>query len=126
MRPLSISVEQGPELASRAWATENTFERVQGWLKRRSVEPGEGLLICPCASIHTLGMRFAMDVAFLDRKGRVLKLVHQVGPSRLVWGPWRGVLMPFIVQALELPGGTLAAASVRIGQTLRFEARTPS
>jgi uncharacterized protein len=126
MRPISISVEQGPELASRAWATENTFERVQGWLKRNSVEPGEGLLICPCASIHTLGMRFAMDVAFLDRRGRVLKLVPEVGPARLVWGPWRSNLLPFTSQVLELPAGTLAAASVLPGQRLRFEARIPS
>jgi uncharacterized protein len=126
MRPISIKLENGPELASRAWATENTFERVQGWLKRKSVEPGEGLLICPCASIHTFGMRFAMDVAFLDRKGRVLKLVPGAGPSRLVWGPWRGIFLPFLVQVLELPAGALAAASVSIGQTLRFEGRPAS
>jgi uncharacterized membrane protein (UPF0127 family) len=126
MRPISIKLEHGPDLASRAWATENTFERVQGWLKRKSVEPGEGLLICPCASIHTFGMSFPMDVAFLDRKGRVLKLVPGVGPSRLVWGPWRGTFLPFLVQVLELPAGVLAAAPVSIGQTLRFEARTPS
>jgi uncharacterized protein len=126
MRPISIKLENGPELASRAWATENTFERVQGWLKRKSVEPGEGLLICPCASIHTFGMSFAMDVAFLDRKGRALKLVPNVGPSRLVWGPWRGIFLPFLVQVLEVPAGVLAAASVGIGQTLLFEIRTAS
>jgi uncharacterized membrane protein (UPF0127 family) len=121
MRPVSISLERGPMLAAKAWATENTFERVQGWLKKESVEPGEGLLICPCASIHTLGMRFSMDAVFLDRRGKVLKVVHQVAPGRLVWGPWLGVFLPFSVQVLELPAG--AAAGLGPGRRLVFEAR---
>ncbi|HTB22633.1 MAG TPA: DUF192 domain-containing protein [bacterium] len=111
-------------LAARAWATENTFERVQGWLKRESVEAGEGLLICPCASIHTLGLRFAIDAVFLDRKGRVLKVVHRAEPSRLVWGPWRGTLLPFSVQVLELPAGSAEAAGLSSGRQLVFEARS--
>lgn len=123
MRPLSIRLEHGPVLAQRAWATENTFERVQGWLKRDSIGPGEGLLICPCASIHTLGMRFAIDVAFLDRRGRILKMVPDVGPARLIWGPWRGMLLPFAVQVLELPAGSLAAAGASVGHGLLFAAR---
>jgi hypothetical protein len=126
MRPLLIRLEQGPVLAQGAWATENTFERVQGWLKRDSIEPGEGLLICPCASIHTFGMRFAIDVVFLDRRGCLLKIVPNVGPSRLVWGPWRGVLLPFSVQVLELPAGSLAAAGASPGRRLVFEPRVRS
>jgi len=123
MRPLSIRVERGPMVAPRAWATENTFERVQGWLKRDSVEQGEGLLICPCASIHTLGLGFSIDLVFLDRRGKVLKLVPEVGPSRLVWGPWLGVAMPWLVQVLELPAGTLSSTALRVAQRLIFEAR---
>lgn len=123
MQPISVHTEEGAPLAPEAWATQNTFERVQGWLKRASAADGEGLLIVPCASLHTFGMRFELDVAFLDRRGRVLKSVERVRPGRLVWGPWRGLLFPWLVRALELPAGTLARTGVAKGQTLRFGAR---
>ncbi len=40
-----------------------------------------GLLIPRCASVHTFGMRFALDVCFLDGKGRLL-VVHRAVPAR--------------------------------------------
>jgi uncharacterized protein len=123
MQALSIQLPNGEPLAPRAWASTSTFERAQGWLKREQVEPGEGLLIVPCNSIHTFGMRFAIDVAFLDRRGRVLKLAAQVAPGRFAWGPWSSLLLPWRVQALELPAGALAASGVAVGQVLRIERR---
>lgn len=123
MRPLCVRVNQGPPLAEQAWGTESTFERVQGWLKRDSVADGEGLLICPCASIHTLGMRFAIDIVFLDVQGRVVKLARRVPPARLAWGPWASLFMPWKFQVLELPAGTLEAAALRVGQILDISDR---
>ena len=125
MQALSIHLPDGRPLAARAWASTHTFERAQGWLGRDSVEAGDGLLIVPCNSIHTLGMRFAIDVAFLDRGGRVLKLAADLRPGRLAWGPWRGLLLPWTVQALELPAGSLRASGLQVGQTLRIERRDP-
>jgi uncharacterized protein YjbJ (UPF0337 family) len=43
-----------------------------------------GLLIPRCASVHTFGMRFALDVVFLDRSGRALREVRGVPPWRVV------------------------------------------
>jgi uncharacterized membrane protein (UPF0127 family) len=45
---------------------------------------GSGLLIPRCASVHTFGMRFAIDVAFLDGAGRVLARRLAVPPRRLL------------------------------------------
>jgi uncharacterized membrane protein (UPF0127 family) len=45
---------------------------------------GEGLLIPGCRSVHTLGMRFPLDLVFLDRTGRVIELRRGVRPGRLV------------------------------------------
>ena len=42
------------------------------------------LLIPGCRSVHTFGMRFALDVAFLDESGRVLRLEREVPPRRLL------------------------------------------
>lgn len=123
MQALRISLPDGRPLAERAWATTSTFERAQGWLNKAAAEPGEGLLIVPCGSIHTFGMAFAIDVAFLDRRGRLLKMAQQVQPGRLAWGPLQGLLLPWTVQALELPAGTLAALGAAPGLTLKIERR---
>jgi uncharacterized protein len=45
---------------------------------------GEGLLLPDCRAIHTFGMRFALDVVFLDREGRALAIRRGVAPRRLV------------------------------------------
>jgi hypothetical protein len=121
MRKLRVSLPDGRSLAAEARQSEQMHERVQGWLGRDGVNDGEGLLLVPCGSIHTVGMRFSIDVAFLDRQGRVMKLCPQVKPGRLAWGPWRGLLLPWRVMALELPAGALARAGVERGQVLRLE-----
>jgi uncharacterized membrane protein (UPF0127 family) len=47
--------------------------------------PGDcGLLIPRCSSVHTFGMRFAIDIAFLDGDGAVLREVKAVPPRRVV------------------------------------------
>jgi uncharacterized protein len=53
------------------------------WLD--GLHEGAGLLIPRCRSVHTFGMRFALDVAFLDGEGRVLRRVEAVPPRRLLW-----------------------------------------
>ena len=48
---------------------------------------GEGLLIPRCRSVHTFGMRFALDLIFLDARGTVVEIRRQVPPRRLVRCP---------------------------------------
>jgi uncharacterized protein len=47
-------------------------------------EAGAGLLIPRCRSVHTFGMRFALDIVFLDAAGRVLSVRGGVPPRRIV------------------------------------------
>lgn len=54
-----------------------------GWRDR--AEAGAGLLIPRCASVHTFGMRFPLDLYFLDDEGRVLAVRRRVPPRRVVW-----------------------------------------
>jgi uncharacterized membrane protein (UPF0127 family) len=60
--------------------------------------PGCAVLIPRCRSVHTAGMRFALDVAFLDRAGRVLRVAFGVPP-------WRVVGCRRAVGVLEAPAG---------------------
>jgi uncharacterized membrane protein (UPF0127 family) len=53
------------------------------WLDRERAGPG--LLIPRCASVHTVGMRFALDLYFLDREGAIQAIRREVPPRRLAW-----------------------------------------
>lgn len=55
--------------------------RLLGLAHLGGMPSGHALLIANCRSVHTFGMRFALDVAFLDRRGRPLRLERSV-PSR--------------------------------------------
>lgn len=123
MRALRVELPDGRRLAERAWRTESMVERAQGWLTKASVDTGEGLLIVPCGAVHTYGMRFSIDVVFLDRAGQVLKLAPDVAPGRVALGPWLGLLLPWTVQTLELPAGVLAASGLKKGQILNLSDR---
>jgi hypothetical protein len=74
------------------------------------LEPGEagpGLLLPRCAGVHTFGMRFDLDLVFLDRHGLPLAIRTRVPPRRLVWH--RGA-----AAVLEIPsaqGGEFATPS---------------
>jgi uncharacterized membrane protein (UPF0127 family) len=46
--------------------------------------PGHALLIPRCRSVHTFGMRFPLDILFLDEHGRVLRAELAVGPNRVL------------------------------------------
>src|SRR5215203_481361 len=59
--------------------------RLRGLSRRRRSEAGPGLLIPRCSSVHTFGMRFPLDLYFLNRDGRVISVRRAVPPRRLVW-----------------------------------------
>jgi uncharacterized membrane protein (UPF0127 family) len=60
------------------------------------------------------GMRFAIDVAFLARDGRVLAVHHDLRPGRISKLVWRAD------GALELPAGTLAATGTQVGDVVEM------
>jgi uncharacterized membrane protein (UPF0127 family) len=75
---------------------------------------GRGLWIRPCKGVHTLAMRFPIDVVYLDRVGRVVHLEHDLQP-------WR--FSPVRMQAasvLELPSHTLARTETAIGDSIEI------
>lgn len=81
----------------------------------RSLPPGEGLLLDPGGSIHTFFMRFPLDVVYLDRNGRVLRIAERMPAWRI--GPivWR------CRYVLELPPGTIAATGTAVGDTIELQ-----
>ena len=72
--------------------------RLLGLAALKSSEVGNGLLIPRCSSVHTFGMRFALDLCFLDGAGAVVATRLAVPPKRLAF--CRGASA-----VLELPAG---------------------
>lgn len=83
-------------------------------MKHSSLEPGEGLWIAPCEGVHTFGMKFSIDVLFLNKKRKVLKVRADMGKRRISLG-----LLAHSV--LELPAGVAAATKTVRGDQLEFE-----
>ncbi|HET7416197.1 MAG TPA: DUF192 domain-containing protein [Solirubrobacterales bacterium] len=59
--------------------------RLRGLAWRRREDAGPGLLIPRCSSVHTFGMRFELDLFFLDEEGRVIDGRRRVPPRRVAW-----------------------------------------
>ncbi|TMB14235.1 MAG: DUF192 domain-containing protein [Deltaproteobacteria bacterium] len=89
--------------------------RMRGLLGRSELPQGDALLIAPCASIHTLFMRFRIDVVFLSRALRVVRAISGLHPWRATRFH-RGAAM-----AVELPEGTVARTGTREGDVLELE-----
>lgn len=78
---------RGTTVLSCCHVAERPLARLVGLLATRELKSGEGLLLVPCRSIHTFGMRVAIDCAMLDRDGVVLQVVAHLGPGRTVRVP---------------------------------------
>jgi uncharacterized membrane protein (UPF0127 family) len=111
-RPFTLVRDDGDVVCRSCRPAATFLARLRGLLGRRGLADGEGLLIKPTSSIHTFFMRFALDVAFLDRDGRVVKLVPGLRPWRMTFA--RGAR-----SALELATGEIARSGLRIGDRLR-------
>ncbi len=105
---------KGRVLADRAEIADTSAKRRTGLLKHTGLQPGEGLWIAPCEGVHTFGMKFTIDVVFLSRKKRVLKIRPAMVKRRIAFS-----LRAYSV--LELPAGTLAETGTVAGDQLEFE-----
>jgi len=104
-------------LATRTVRAASFGGRLRGLLGRTSFEPGEGLHLEPCNSIHTFFMRFPIDVLFLDREGVVVLALGRVPP-------WRATRIVRAARSvLELPAGIIAATTTAEGDRVRFHQR---
>jgi uncharacterized membrane protein (UPF0127 family) len=104
----------GRVVVRRCELADGFFSRFRGLLGRRGLDSGEGLLLSPSSSVHTMFMRFPIDVVFLDRDRKVVGVRHGVRP-------WRVAGARRAVAALELPVGAAAEAGVEEGEVLVLE-----
>ena len=99
-------------LATSLLEAKSLPERLWGLIPRRNLNPGEGLWIPLCNSIHTLFMRFELDILFVDKNLRVVDRREKLRPWKLILPVWRAY------GVLELPAGTIASTETQIGDEL--------
>ncbi len=99
-------------LGERIAIAETSWSRMVGLLGQSGLEPGTGLLIIPSQAIHTVAMRFAIDVIFVDRRWRVVHVRPAMVPYRLTGIRWKAHFV------LELPTGTIARTTTSVGDQL--------
>ena len=98
-------------VASSVEIADTRARRRRGLLGRSSLPAGSALILTPCHAIHTFGMQFAIDVAFVDSDGRIRKVVRQLPP-------WRVAAALRASTTIEFPAGALEAQAVGVGDRL--------
>lgn len=113
---LGALYRDGQCVVPRTWLADTPWSRLRGLLGRAPLRPDaeEALLLSPCGAVHTLGMRYALDIIFLDKAGRVLDFHAALPPGRMrhCRGAWRTV---------ELSSGGLARLQPQTGEELTWQ-----
>jgi uncharacterized protein len=117
-RTCCLTAVDGRVLVPKLHRPQGLWPRLLGLLVRPPLGPDEGLWLDPCGGIHTWGLRYPIDVLFLDRELRVLRIVRGVGPWRMVFAP-RGTL-----SVIELSAASSTATMLGRGDRLRVRAAT--
>jgi uncharacterized protein len=105
------NTRSGAVVASRLLTAFDSQTRRKGLLGRDSLPEGTALVIAPSNAVHTFFMRFAIDVAFVTREGRIVK-------TRAAVRPWRVTAALRAFAVVELPAGALAFSNTVAGDVL--------
>lgn len=96
------------------------FDRLRGLLGRSGTVPDSALLIDRCGAVHTVGMRFPIDLVFVDSRWEIVRVVPAVPPGRLmVVGGWRAA------KVYEAEAGRLPLSKLSGGSTLQWRPNEP-
>src|SRR5271166_5027843 len=105
----------GKVIATRVARATNFWTRGVGLLGHSKVSPDEGLWLDGCSAVHTLGMRATIDLYFLDKDGKVLRIVHAAGQNRLA------IACRESAAVVELGTGSEIGRDVLVGDRLILE-----
>ena len=101
-------------LAEAADVANTSATRRTGLLKHERLDRGQGLLIVPCASVHTFFMKFPIDLVYIDKKRKVRKVRNAV-PA------WRMSACLTAHSVIELPAGTVQRTGTKAGDQLAID-----
>jgi len=95
------------------FSTENMKERTKGLLALPTLKKSQGLLLNRCRSVHTMGMPYTIDVIYLTKKNKIIKIVSSLKPYRMS-------ACIFANRTLEMLAGEAERLSLSTGMTLHL------
>lgn len=115
------NVTKGIQLTQKVALADNVLARSAGLLGTTQPDPDKALYLVPCKAVHTYGMKYSLDLVFLDTQGKVVKVVENLRPNQMT------SLVPGANCALEFSPNTLAAGTIEVGDelTVKADARVP-
>jgi uncharacterized membrane protein (UPF0127 family) len=96
-----LMTSNGDVLCQKMIIVSDIIARMKGLMFSTELPDCDGFLINPCNSIHTFFMRYSLDLVFLDKKLKVIKVIYDLKPWRMSWIYFRSH------QVLEMKAGTL-------------------
>jgi uncharacterized protein len=112
-----VNERTGLILAHTVELAVDSKSRRRGLLGRDGLTDQHALVLAPCNAVHTCFMRFVIDVLFVARDGRVVKIVDRMGA-------WRVTASLRAFAAIEFPAGTLRRGGLACGD--RILVQTPT
>ncbi|KJS21774.1 MAG: hypothetical protein VR72_08960 [Clostridiaceae bacterium BRH_c20a] len=114
MRKLSVISMSDNQLIGDKIKLADTFTtRLKGLLGKSELQEGEGLILAPCNAIHCIGMKFAIDVIFMNKYKQVVWLRENMKP-----GTKEAKLDAVFV--LEVASGVVKEKGIEIGHVLSW------
>jgi uncharacterized membrane protein (UPF0127 family) len=110
-----VNVTKGVLIAQQAELAVSLCQRLQGLLGRTGLSSDQALILKPCTSIHTFFMRFPIDVLFVDKNMRVIKIIQNILPNRLSPIVWASSM------AIELPAGKIGQTDTHLGDLVELK-----
>lgn len=118
MKQKMLIVERtGKMLASNVRSADTWLQRLKGLLGSAELPVDNALWLRPCKGIHTIGMKYAIDVLFIDSKNRVKKVSTNLPPYRIC----RAVKGTHSV--IELPAGSVQNTEIKRGDKILIQSR---
>ena len=109
----------GSLIGNRILCADTPLLRLAGLLGTKELLEGEGVWLQPSSGVHTIGMRFAIDVLGLDEQLRVVKLWANLRPQRITSVDFR------LKSVVELASGSIQAHGIMIGDRLKLLPNEP-
>ena len=106
-----VNATKKTTVSDRCRFANSVFKRMVGLLNRRALS--QGVLLDRCYGIHTFGMRFPIDVLFLDKELRVIRAVPSLPP-------FRTCVVKHAIYVLELPVGSIQLSQTTTGDQIQM------
>ncbi|MEL4395172.1 DUF192 domain-containing protein [Shewanella algae] len=100
-------------LLNKVFLPRSFWQRARGLLGKPPLLEDEGFLFSDCRAIHMFGMRYALDIVFVDGDLKICKLAPNLAP-------WRMAYCANAEHTLELASGSVGRLELVLGQQLKL------